>query len=81
MPEGIQQFLVAKIVPTVAAAITTWLFATSHVFNLFGVNEGQVVAVVVQALTFGVTYALAWLTTHHILKGHYTPAAKANTSV
>ena len=47
--EAIKQFLAKYIIPVGAAALTTWLFATVHVFNLFGITEGQVDGEVVQS--------------------------------
>ena len=75
--EAIKQFLAKYIIPVGAAALTTWLFATVHVFNLFGITEGQVDGEVVQGLTFVVSYGLSWLSVHNILLGVYKPAAKA----
>ena len=75
--EQVKQFLAHFIIPVAAAAATTWLFATVHVFNLFGISEGQVDGEIIQGLTFAVSYGLSWLTVHHILAGVYTPAAKA----
>ena len=76
--EALKQFLVGHILPVLVGVITTWLFATVHVFNLFGVSEGQVAGELTQFGTFAIASVLAWLTTHHVLLGRYTPASKAS---
>ena len=79
MPTGeqLRQFLVGVVVPVGVASLTTWLFATVHIFNLFGITEGQVSGEIDQVAIWLVTLGIAWLTQHHILAGHYSAGAKA----
>jgi hypothetical protein len=75
--EQIRQFLVGTILPPLAGVVTTWIVANVHVLNLFHITEASIAGELTQLGTFAVSAAIAWLTTHHILKGHYTPAEKA----
>jgi len=54
----------------------TWLSSTQvlAIFNLTATSAAKVISAV---LVFGVAAAVTWLSAHHILAGHYTPAAKA----
>lgn len=75
-PEAIKNFLTAVVLPVVVAAVTTWLFASVHVFSLFGITEGQIGGELIQLGTFGISAGLTWLFAHFHLTGAYTPAAR-----
>lgn len=77
--EQITQFLATTIVPLVTGALVTWLSSTKvlALFNLTATSAAKVIGAV---LVFGVSAGIAYLSSHHILAGHYTPAAKAKAS-
>ena len=75
--EQIKQWLSTVAVPILAGVLATWITVHIHFLALFHVTTGSVAAIVSQLGVFGVTAALGFLTSHHILSGHYTPAAKA----
>ena len=74
--EQIQQFIVTTVVPLVSGALVTWLSSTQvlSIFNLTATSAAKVISAV---LVFGVSAVITWLSVHHVLAGHYTPAAKA----
>lgn len=74
--EAIRQFLVGVVIPPIAGALATWLTST-QVFAIFHITASAAAAEITQVLVFGVVTGLTWLTQHHVLSGHYTPAAKA----
>jgi hypothetical protein len=74
--ENIQQFLLGVVLPIVVGAVTTWLLATVHIFNLFGITEGQISGELTLLGTWGIATAIAALHAHHVLAAHYTPEAK-----
>lgn len=74
--DQLKQFLVGTIVPPIAGVLATWLVGT-HVLDLFRISSSEVAYEITQILTFGVVTGIAWLTSHHILSGSYTPAAVA----
>lgn len=74
--ETVKQFIVGTIIPPIAGALATWL-ASTQVFSVFHITANAASAAIVQVLVFGVVTGIAWLTSHHILKGTYSPAAKA----
>lgn len=74
--EQLKQFFVNVVLPIVTSVLTTWLFATVHIFNLFHISEGTVAAELTQLGVFAVTALITFLTGHHILTGKYTPSAK-----
>jgi hypothetical protein len=78
--EQIKQFLIGTVLPPLVGFLATWL-ASQPILAVFHITREAAAAEVTQALVFGLTALFTWLSAHHILKGHYTPAAKANTSV
>lgn len=78
--EQIKQFLASTVIPFVTSSLVTWL-ASTEVLALLHISTGSAAQAISGALVFGVTYGLAWLASHHILKGHYLPAAKADPKV
>jgi len=74
--EQLKQFLVGTIVPPIAGALATWL-ASTPVLAVFHITTNAAATEVTQVLVFAVVAGLSWLTAHHVLSGHYTPAAKA----
>lgn len=76
-PEAVKNFLTTVALPLVVGALSTWLFATVHVFSLFGITEGQVSGELTQLGTFGISAAITFLFAHFHLSGNYTPGAKA----
>ncbi len=76
----LKQFILGTIVPPLAGALATWIVGTG-VLAVFKVSSSEVAYEVTQIVTFGVVTAIAWLTSHHILTGSYTPAViKAKAS-
>lgn len=75
--EQIRQFLVGVVLPPIAGVIATWIVSTVHILNLFGVTSASLAGELVNLGTFGIVTLIGFLTSHHILSGHYTPAAKA----
>jgi hypothetical protein len=76
--EAIKQFIVGTVIPPIAGALATWL-ASTQVFAVFHITANAAAAEITQALVFGVVTGIAYLVNHHILAGHYSPAAKAAT--
>jgi len=74
--EQIKQFLVTVVVPPIAGAVATWL-ASTPVLAVFHITANAAATEVTQALTFAIVTGIAYLSAHHILSGHYSPAAKA----
>jgi hypothetical protein len=77
MAETIKAWLAAVVVPVVSGAAATWLVVHVHFLALFHLGASTIASVVSQVAVFGITAALGWLTAHHVLSGHYAPAAKA----
>lgn len=75
--EQLRQFLVLTVLPVVAGAAANWLVIHVHLLASFHITATSIGSVVSQLGVFGITAAIAFLTSHHILAGHYTPAAKA----
>lgn len=75
--ESIKQFLVNVVLPPVAGIAAAWVVGTVHVLNLFGITEGQAAGEITQFGTWGIVTLIAFLHTHNVLLGRYTPAAKA----
>jgi hypothetical protein len=73
--EAIKQFIVGVVIPPIAGALATWLTST-QVFSIFHITQSAAAAEITAVLVFGVVTGLTWLTQHHVLSGHYTPAAK-----
>jgi hypothetical protein len=74
--EQIKQFLIGSVVPVIAGSLATWVTGTK-VLAIFGITKEAAAAAIVQVLVFGITAGLTFLVSHHILLGHYAPAAKA----
>lgn len=80
--EQIKTFLLGTVLPPVVGAVTTLLFNKLGLLaTFFHLGEATVGAEIAQLATWGVTTGLAWLTTHHVLRGTYTPAARAAREV
>jgi hypothetical protein len=77
MAETIKAWLAAVVVPVLSAAAATWLVVHVHFLALFHLEASTIANVIAQVAVFGITAALGWLTAHHVLSGHYTPAARA----
>jgi hypothetical protein len=75
--ESIKAFLAAVVVPVLSGAAATWLVVHVHFLALFHLEAASIASMISQVAVFGITAGLAWLTAHHVLSGHYTPAAKA----
>lgn len=75
--ENIRHFLLGVVLPVVVGIVATWIVATVHILNLFGITEGQIAGELSLLGAWGVTVLITWLTQHHILSGIYSPAAKA----
>lgn len=74
--EQIRQFLVGTVVPPIAGAVATWLVGT-QVFSVFHITANAAAAEITQVLVFAVVTGIGYLTSHHILSGHWAPPAKA----
>ena len=74
--EQIKQFVVGVILPPVVGALVSFI-ASTEVLNVFNISHDQLAAWVSAVLVFGVVTVIGWLKVHGILKGIYTPAAKA----
>jgi hypothetical protein len=74
--EQIKQFLAGVVLPPLAGAAATWLFIHVHFLALFHITRASVAGELVQLGVWGITTGLGWLTSHNILKGKYTLAAK-----
>jgi len=73
--ESIKQFLVGVVLPPIAGIVVTAIVANVHVLNLFHISETQLSGWFVSMGTWGITTLIAFLTTHHILSGHWVPSA------
>lgn len=78
--EQLKQFLIGTVLPPLVGFLATWL-ASTPVLAVFHITANAAAAEITQLAVFGLSAGFTWLTGHHILKGHYTPPAKANTSV
>lgn len=79
--EQIKQFFAATVVPPLAGAAAAWLFIHVHFLAIFHIAQASAAGEITQLGVWGVTTVIGFLVSHNILKGHYTPAAKANTNV
>ena len=75
--EQLRQFLINVVLPPAIGIAAAWLVATVHVLNTFGISEGQVAGELTIFGTWAVTTLIAFLHTHNVLLGNYTPLAKA----
>jgi hypothetical protein len=75
--EQLKQFIVGVVLPPLAGALSTWLYTSVHLLSIFHITQGQVAKTITELGVFGITSLLGFLVSHHILSGHYTPAAKA----
>lgn len=74
--EQLKQFLVGTVVPVVTGGGVTWL-AGAEVLAVLHLTAGSAAAGISGVLVFGIGAGIAWLVQHNILKGLYTPAARA----
>jgi len=71
----VKQYLTLTVLPVLAGAASTWLMVHVHFLAAFHATQSSVAGELTQLGTFGVGAGLAWLASHHILKGTYpTPA-------
>lgn len=75
--EKIRQFFATVVIPPVVGALSTWVFTSVHFLSIFHITADQTAKAFTELAVFGVSAGLAWLASHHILLGRYTPAAKA----
>lgn len=68
-----KQWLTLTAVPVLAGALSNWLVVHLHFLAAFHANAGTVTAELTQLGVFGVSAGLAFLASHHILKGTYAP--------
>lgn len=73
--ESIKQLLVGVVVPVVAGAGAAWL-ASKGVLNVFDISKATATTDLDELGVFVVVTASGWLTSHHLLRGNYSPAAK-----
>lgn len=69
--ETIKQFFATVVIPPLAGALSTWIFTSVHFLSIFHISANQTAKAVTELAVFGVTAGLAWLTSHHVLKGTY----------
>lgn len=74
--EVVKQYLAAVVIPVLSGAAANWAIIHLHFLAAFHVTAGSVAGVLSQLGVFGITAALGWLSAHHILSGHWLPAAK-----
>lgn len=74
--EQIRQFLAGSVLPVVAGAAATWLVVHIHLLALFHVSANSVAGALTQLGVYAISAGLTWLTSHHILTGAYSPAAR-----
>ena len=67
----IKQYLSLTLLPVLAAAAANWLIVHLHFLAEFHVTASSVAGEISQLGVFGITAALAWLASHHVLKGTY----------
>lgn len=75
--EQIKQYLISTVIPPVAGILATWLTVHVHFLATFHITSTSVAGALTQLGIWGVTTLTVWLSTHNILKGLYTPEAKA----
>lgn len=73
--EAIKQFIVGTIVPAIAGAGAAYL-ASKGVLNVFDISKATATTDLDELGVFLVVTGSGWLTSHHLLSGHYSPAAK-----
>jgi hypothetical protein len=69
--EQLKHFLVTAVLPVISGVVATWVTVHLHFLALFHVTHDLVASAVVQLGVFGISAALAWLASHHILKLTY----------
>lgn len=74
--EQVKQFLAVVVVPPIAGALATWLIVHVHFLALFHITAASVAGELTQLGVWGVSTLIAFLASHNILKGVYSPAAK-----
>jgi predicted Na+-dependent transporter len=74
--EAVKQWILVTLVPVITGGIVTWL-AGSKVLNLLHLTSSVAASTISSVIVFGVTAAFSFLASHHILAGHYSPAAKS----
>lgn len=75
--EQVKQYIVLSVLPVLSASAATYLVVHLHFLAAFHISQTSVAGELTQLGTWGITAGLTWLASHNILKGVYTPAAKA----
>lgn len=75
--EVVKQYLVATVLPVLTGSAATWLVVHLHFLAAFHLAASSVAGELTQLGVWGITAGFAWLASHHILKGTYSPPAKA----
>lgn len=69
--EQLKLFFLGTILPPLVGVVAAWLIANVHVLNLFHITESSVVGELTLLGTWGLSALFAYLTSHHILSGHW----------
>lgn len=67
----VRRWLTLTALPIGVGAASNWLVVHVHLFAAFHVSQRSVAAELTQLGVFGITSGLAFLASHHILKGSY----------
>ena len=76
----IRQYLTLTVLPVLAGAAANWLVVHVHFLAAFHITSQSVAGELTQLGVFGITAGLAFLASHHILKGSYHAPAPAPVS-
>jgi hypothetical protein len=71
--EVIKQLIITRLIPPLAGALATWLLTNVHFLSIFHFTHDETAKAISEIAIFGVTTAIAWLSAHYSLKGHYLP--------
>lgn len=74
--DQIRQYLTLYVLPVLAGAAANWLVVHLHFLAAFHITKTSAAGAIAQLGVFGLGVALAWLTSHHILKGTYKPTTR-----
>lgn len=69
----IKQYLSLTVIPVLAGALANWLVVHLHFLASFHITASGAAGVISQLGVFAVSAGLAFLASHHILKGTYAP--------
>lgn len=79
--EQVRQYLTLTVLPVLVGAVSNWLVIHLHFLAAFHISQGSVAGALTQLGVFAIGAVVAILGSHHILKGVYTPAAKASVAL